>query len=177
MWKNCGEIRGKDCSNFEVHPELGIRNYDSKDKVVGIIIKGYPAINIKHRGGWIWMPLHIIVMDTLKPRPYKGLEIDHRYGVLDYRLHALRWVTHPLNISFQEHNGYSFDRGKYRTRFRNKYYGSFETAAEARAKYLYIRCVWQRNEREKIIEKLMNNGKTRTETLIMLNWDDRDESI
>ena len=188
-WTRCGYVKGLLCNRWEVHPTGKLRKYKSKKKVNGRKdTGGYPTLDWVCRNTynpsyrrWRKLSLHRIALETYCPKPHPNLECDHRDGTRDnYGIKNLRWVSHALNVSFQEHRGWSMEvrggRNRYRTRFRNKYYGSFNTAIQARDQYLYVLRCWQREERERLILMVMqHNDWTRIQAISALNWDTRDD--
>ena len=85
-----------------------------------------------------------------------------------------------INITFQKHLGYRTRRYPsgtlYQPCFRDKNYKPLRTKGAARDHYLYVRAVWMRKERERIIRMVMEyNSCTRPEAIDMLNWDERDD--
>ena len=94
--------------------------------------------------------MHLIMLETFKPRPVAGLECDHINGnKLDYSLKNLRWVSGKLNISFYNPQGY---KGKYIATFQKQTWGSFDTPAQARRRHLEVKTTWQAEERKRLLQ-------------------------
>lgn len=171
MWKSCGIIREKDCSIWEVHPSGIIRKYKSKLLIKGSLDDGYPRTIVKKKSIY----LHIVLLETFKPRPHPSLECDHRNGVkTDYSLENLRWVSKRLNESFKPTEGCYKQFNKFQVKQAGIYYGLFDTAKEAKEEYEYQKAIAQRYERERVIGLVMDTGLTRQESIEALNWDFRD---
>ncbi len=190
-WTTCGYVSRRFLNYVEVSPKGKIRSRTGEDFKRYLDIGGYPCIYLKRSHGAI--AIHRIILETYKPKPHPAVECDHRDGDTgNFALENLRWVTHQggflilispdcLNISFQNHTGYTVRYNKrkptvYRVRFRNTCYGNYKTPQQAREQYLWIKSCWQREERERITKLVMTyHFCSRTEAIDMLNWDKRDD--
>ena len=171
-----------------------LRNYRTKKDlpgrvdVGGYIVRFWKGGKYKkdrstpwYRTGNRTLSHHRISLETYKPKPHPSLECDHRdEDRKNYAIRNLRWVSHPLNITFQTHKGYRTRRypsgTMYQPCFRDKNYKPLRTIGAARDQYLYVRAVWIRKERERIIRMVMeHNSCTRPAAIDMLNWDERDD--
>lgn len=174
MWKNCGIIRGVDCSTWEANHSGIVRNVKTQRVIKGRSVSMYPQTAIKK----IYIYLHIVMLETFKPRPISGLECDHRNGVrTDYSLENLRWVSSSLNMSFKPAEGYQKSGNKFQVHHRCIARGTFKTKKEAKEEYEYLKAIHQRYERERVLGLVMDTGLTREESIEALNWDFRDYVI
>ena len=182
-WTRVGYVRGILCNRWEIHPTGKLRKVRSKAPLRGKTdIGGYKVISRWINGHYRVLSFHRISLETYKPKPHPSLECDHRDEVRkNFAIKNLRWVSRALNIAFQKHLGYhrrDWLNGTttYRVRFRTGSWGTYKTPEAARDRYLYVRAVWMRNERERIIRLVMNyNNYTRDEAIDALNWDIRDD--
>ena len=181
-WTRCGYIRGILCNRWEIHPSGKLRKYRSKAHLKGTSdVGGYPVTGRIVFGRHRVLSMHRISLETYKPKPHPSLECDHRDEVRkNFAIKNLRWVSRALNVTFQTHLGYRtryYPKGTmYETCFRDQTFGPYKTKAQARDQYLYIRAVWMRNERERLIRMVAEwNSCTRSEAIDMLNWDSRDD--
>jgi hypothetical protein len=184
LWVRCGYVSRALCDVWEVHPRGKLRWWESKDPISGRVdIGGYLVIDRCWRRRKWTLSLHRVSLETFFPKPHRILECDHRdENRKNYDIRNLRWVSHALNVAFQKHRGLGRmwvkkeQRWKYRARFRDHSYPYRDTKEQARREYLYIRAVWIREERERIIQMVMShNGVDRLEAIRMLNWDKRDD--
>ena len=164
MWKQCGFVCNVDLSNFEAHPVGIVRNIQTK-KVVNTELRGkgkYPTLVVRMGGKTNRVRMHLIVLETFKPRPHPSLQCDHiNEDKLDYSLKNLRWVSCLLNISFCKPQGYICRKGKYLATFHGKTWGEYNTASEAYQKHLRVKNHWQKRE----MSRLLTLG-----TIDELNW-------
>ena len=186
LWVRCGYVSRTLCRCWEVHPRGKLRWWESKELIPGIEDPGGYLILCRKAAGRQrarLLSMHRVCLETFYPKPHRILECDHRdENRKNYDIRNLRWVSHSLNIAFQKHRGWSRmwlkkeQRWKYRARFRDHSYPYRDTKEQAREEYLYIRAVWIRNERERIIKMVMaHNNVSRIGAIRMLNWDHRDD--
>ena len=185
LWVRCGYVSRALCRCWEVHPRGKLRWWNSKDFIPGKVdIGGYLVTYRTWRKSQRTLSLHRISLETFFPKPHRNLECDHRdENRKNYDIRNLRWVSHSLNIAFQKHRGWGrvwskkTRRWRYRARFRDRSYAwKHNTPEAAFEEYSYIRRVWIRNERERIIRMVSShNNCSRLEAIRMLNWDQRDD--
>lgn len=191
-WVRCGYVSRVLCTRWEIHPRGKLRKFKNKMLVPGVVdVGGY--LIIKPKVGPILesgcrrsrtVSLHRMSLETFYPQPHPSLECDHRDAIrTNYDIFNLRWVSRCLNVTFQNHRGWqrawrpTLKKWRYRVRFRDKNYPwKYDTQEQARDEYLYIRAVWIRQERERIIKLVMShNNVSRLSAIRMLNWDHRDD--
>jgi len=187
LWVRCGYVSRTLCNVWEVHPRGKLRWWESKENIPGIEDPGGYLIICRKAAGRQrarLLSLHRVALETFYPKPHRNLECDHRdEDRKNYGIRNLRWVTHSLNVAFQKHRGYQrawrpkLNQWRYRVRFRDRNYPwKLNTSEAARREYLYIRAVWIREERERIIKMVVaHNRVERLEAIRMLNWDKRDD--
>jgi hypothetical protein len=188
LWVRCGYVSRALCKDWEVHPRGRLRWWESKVAIPGTADIGGYLVTFRTIGPKKFkrnktISLHRISLETFFPKPHRTLECDHRdENRENFDIRNLRWVSHSLNVAFQKHRGWGRmwvkkeQRWKYRARFRDHSYPYRDTKEQARREYLYVRAVWIREERERIIQLVMaHNGVDRLEAIRMLNWDKRDD--
>ncbi|HCW07126.1 MAG TPA: hypothetical protein DGG95_07160 [Cytophagales bacterium] len=104
-----------------------------------VLVRGYPALSFKIKGGRKTFLLHRLVADLFlkKPSPKHNFVIHLNFKKEDNHVHNLKWATVE-----QKNNHSRLDRRKYEI-------GNYKLTAE----------------RVKLIKKKMLNGKTRLKTI------------
>jgi hypothetical protein len=154
MWKQCGIICSVDLGKFEAHPVGIVRHIDTQ-QVVKTELRGkgkYPTLVLRMGGKTNRVRMHLIILETFKPKPHPSLQCDHiNEDKLDYSLKNLRWVSCLLNISFCKPQGYICRKGKYLATFHGKTWGEYHKPKEAYEKHLCVKQRWQKQEMTRIL--------------------------